>query len=324
MTAQSLTVELWRGPAVESRHEIHAVLMDGAGKVKAAYGDAGRATFPRSSLKPLQAIALMETGAAAEYNLSNAEIALACASHSGEQNHVLTAANWLARIGLDENALECGAHAPYASSCSPETILSNNCSGKHTGMLTLCRHMKQGHAGYTEFNHPAQHKIMTTVGEMCGVTVTRATCGIDGCSAPNPIMPLSALATGFAHFMKPDSLGIARGTACRHLYQAMVEHPELVGGTGRLDTVLMKAAGGKLMCKIGGEGVYACVIPGHDTVIALKAEDGHIRAAQAGLFAILEKHALADAQVLDAARATALPVQKNWRGTEVGTIRVKS
>lgn len=323
MPSNALTVELWRGPAVESRHAVHAVLMDGKGRVKASYGDADRPTFPRSALKPLQAIPMMETGAAAEFKLSNAEIALACASHSGEQNHVLTAASWLARLGLDENALECGAHAPYASPCAPATILSNNCSGKHTGMLTLCRHMKQDHAGYTEFNHPAQHRIMTTVGEICGVAVTRGTCGVDGCSAPNPLMPLSALASGFAKFMQPDSLGIARGTACRHLYQAMVEHPELVGGTGRLDTVLMKAAGGKIMCKIGGEGVYACVIPEQDTVIALKAEDGHTRAAQAGLFAILEKHALADASVLDAARATALPVQKNWRKTEVGTIQVK-
>ena len=322
MPSNALMVELWRGPAVESRHAVHAVLMDGKGRVKASYGDADRPTFPRSSLKPLQAIALMETGAAAEFKLSNAEIALACASHSGEQNHVLTAGSWLARLGLDENALECGAHAPYASPCAPATILSNNCSGKHTGMLTLCRHMKQDHAGYTEFNHPAQHKIMTAVGEMCGVTVTRGTCGVDGCSAPNPLMPLSALAAGFARFMQPDTLGIARGTACRHLYQAMVEHPELVGGTGRLDTILMKAAAGKIMCKIGGEGVYACVIPEQDTVIALKAEDGHTRAAQAGLFAILEKHGLADAAALEAARETALPVQKNWRKIEVGTIQV--
>lgn len=297
--------------------------MDGNGKVKASYGDPDRPTFPRSALKPLQAIALMETGAAAAYNLSTAEIALACASHSGEQNHVLTAANWLARLGLDENALECGAHAPYASPCSPATILSNNCSGKHTGMLTLCRHMKQDHTGYIEFNHPAQHRIMMTVGEMCGVAVTRATCGVDGCSAPNPMMPLSALASGFARFMNPGKLDGARGTACRQLFQAMVDNPELVGGTARLDTILMKTAGGKIMGKVGGEGIYACVIPEQDTVIALKAEDGNIRAAHAGIFGILEKHALADAKLLETIRPIALPVQKNWRGTEVGTVQVR-
>ncbi|HYD17264.1 MAG TPA: asparaginase [Patescibacteria group bacterium] len=321
MTAP-VTIEIWRGPAVESRHAVHAVLMDGAGKIKQVYGDANRPTFPRSALKPLQAIALVETGASAAHNLSNAELALACASHSGEQSHVLTVSGWLTRLGLDENALECGAHSPYASTCSPATILSNNCSGKHTGMLTLCRHMQVPHQGYIDVNHPAQHKILQTVAEICGVAVTPATCGVDGCSAPNPVMPLSALAAGFAKFMNPRSLSIQRGTACRHLYQAMVEHPELVGGTKRMDTILMQAARRKIMCKVGGEGVYGVVVPEKDTVIALKAEDGNIRAVEAALYAVLERHDLADSATLDAARPHALNVLKNWNGREVGQIRI--
>ncbi len=322
MPSPPLIVELTRGPAVESRHAVHAVLMNGRGDVTASYGDAERPTYPRSSIKPLQAIALVETGAAAAFGLSNAEIALACASHSGEEKHTATAGGWLARIGLDENALECGAHAPYASPSSPPCVLCNNCSGKHSGMVTLSMFLNAPVAGYIDPAHPAQHKILSTVGEICGVQITPQTLGVDGCSAPNPVMPLASMAHGFASFMQPDSLGILRGTACRHLYQAMVEHPDLVGGTGRLDTALMSAAKGKIMCKVGGEGVYACAVPGKDTAIALKVEDGNIRAAQAALFALLEKYKLADDSVLEAVRNICLPVQKNWRGIEVGVIRI--
>lgn len=321
MPQKPLVVEVTRGPAVESRHDVHAVLVNGKGEITASYGDPKHPTFPRSSIKALQAIALVETGAAASFGLSNAELALACASHGGEKRHILTAKKWLEKIGLDETALECGAHAPYSAPHTPATILANNCSGKHTGMVTLSLFMQENHKGYTKPDHPAQQKILSTVGEMCGVTITPHNCGIDGCSAPNPVMPLENLAKGFAAFMNPQGLSMARGAACRQLYQAMVENPGLVGGEGRLDTVLMEAAKGKIACKVGGEAVYACVIPEKDTAIAVKVQDGAIRAAYAALFALLEKHKLADDTVLDAIRSFCLPLQKNWRGLEVGIIR---
>lgn len=323
MASSPIVIEITRGPAVESTHLVHAVLLDGDGRRKAVYGKAKRPTFPRSSIKPLQAIALVESGAASAFHLSDAEIALACASHSGEDRHTEAAAAWLARLGLDETALECGAHAPYSAPCQPATALRNNCSGKHSGMVTLALHLKAPLRGYTDPNHPVQRAILSVMGEMCGRELTPAVCGIDGCSAPNPVMPLENMARGFAKFMNPTKLSMMRGTACRHLYTAMMQHPELVGGTGRLDTVILQAAKGKIMCKIGGEGVYAAVIPEKDTVIALKAEDGHTRAAQAALYGLLEKHNLADDAVLQAAKPVALPVQKNWRGFEVGEIRAR-
>jgi L-asparaginase II len=322
MNHPPLAVELVRGAAVESRHAVHAVLMDGEGAVVDVYGDAARPTFPRSALKPLQAIALVETGAAEAYHLSESELALACASHAGEEKHTTAVAAWLKRLGLDETALECGAHAPSSAPGSPPSVLCNNCSGKHAGMVTLALFMKVPVAGYTNPLHPAQQKILQTISEMCGAPVTPATCGIDGCSAPNPLLPLENLARGFATFMNPARLPLARGAACRRLYEAMTAHPDLVGGTGKLDTVLMTAARGKILSKTGAEGVYACAVPEKDRVLVLKAEDGATRAAQAALFAVLEEHSLAAPDVLEAIRPIALPVQKNWRGLAVGAIRV--
>jgi L-asparaginase II len=317
-----LSVEVTRDPAVESRHIVHAVLMNGRQEITAVYGDPRRPTFPRSCIKPLQAVALVESGAADAYALSEIEVALACASHSGEEKHTSAVTRWLQRLGLNDNVLECGAHAPYSSPASPPAVLCNNCSGKHAGMVTLSLYMKTQIAGYTNKAHPVQQKILQAVGEICGIDISPDSCGIDGCSAPNPLLPLENIASGFAAFMNPQHLSTARAAACRRLFQAMTKYPDFVGGTGRMDTVLMGAAKGRILCKVGGEGVYACIIPHMDTVIVLKAEDGASRAAQAVLYSLLEKFHLADADVLNAIRPIAIPVQKNWRGLEVGAIRV--
>jgi L-asparaginase II len=326
MTASSpLTVEIIRGPAVESRHHVHAVLMDGQGKTKAVYGDARRLTFPRSTLKPLQSIALLESGAADAFKVSEDEIALAAASHNGEEIHTGRVKKWLSRIGLDETALECGAHAPYGIPCqTPFSTLHNNCSGKHTGMLTLSLFLKATPAGYTKPEHAVQKLILSTLTEVCGDSLTPACCGIDGCSAPNPAMPLENLARGFAAFMQhKNRMGGARGSACDRIFRAMAAHPDLVGGTkDRLDTVLMNTAQGKIVSKTGAEGTYIAVIPGKDTVLALKTEDGAARAGQAALYGLLEKYKLADDAVMDAIRPLALPVIKNWRGLETGKTQV--
>ena len=317
-----LKIEITRGDVTESSHAVHAVVMNGLGETIAVYGNARRLTYPRSSLKPLQSLALVESGAAAAFELSDAEIALACASHSGEDIHTSAVATWLQRLETDENELECGAHAPYANSCAPASVLCNNCSGKHTGMLTLSRFLKSPTRGYIDGGHPVQEKILSTISDMCGHDLTPADCGIDGCSAPNPAMPLIDLARGFARFMNPSSFTMARGGACRHIYSAMTAHPELVGGTGRIDTILMRAAKGDILSKVGGEAVHIAVIPAKDAVIALKVEDGASRASQAALYALLEKHKLASNDVLDAIRPTCLPVLKNWRGLKTGVIRI--
>ena len=325
----ALMIDLTRGPAVESRHAVHAVVLR-SGKTEAVYGDAARPTFPRSAIKPLQAIALIESGAADAFQLSPAEIALACASHAGEDMHTTPVGAWLKRLGLDDAALECGAHAPYHNPCLPVGNLCNNCSGKHTGMLTLAKHLGFALSGYVDVNHPVQQKILQTVAEMCGCAITPESCGIDGCSAPNPVMTLENMAQGFASMIDPAKLSFKRGAACARILQSMRENPLLVGGSKRFDSAVIAESHGEIICKIGGEGVYACVVPALSTTIALKVEDGAIRAAQAALFVLLEKHgvfaALAEKKLVPAdlaekLRGKALPVQRNWRGTEVGTVR---
>ena len=177
-------------------------------------------------------------------------------------------------------------------------------------------------AGYLDPAHPVQQMILSTLADLCGWPLGAAQCGIDGCSAPNPAMPLEALARGFAAFMRADRAGLHRGSACRQIYHAMTEHPVHVGGSkNRLDTVLMQAAKGLIMSKTGAEGCYIAVIPEKDTVIALKAEDGAGRAAQAALYTLLERHSLAAQDVLDAIRPLCLPDLKNWQGTVTGHIR---
>ena len=314
-----LAVHLTRGGKIESTHRIHAAVMQGCGDIVAAYGDVHRVIFPRSALKPLQTVALVESGAATRMTVSDAEIALACASHSGEDMHTNAVGAWLARIGCSEADLGCGAHAPYADGCKPAAVLANNCSGKHAGMLTLAKFMDAPVDGYLDTAHPVQQMILSTIADLCGVPLTACDCGIDGCSAPNPSMPLSALARGFAHFMRADRAGLRRGSACRQIYQAMVEHPLLVGGSkNRLDTALMQAAQGQILSKTGAEGCYIAVIPAKDMVIALKAEDGAARAAQAALYALLDAHQLATPDVLAAIEPLCLPRLRNWGGADVG------
>ncbi len=167
-----LTVEITRGFAVESSHAVHAIVMDGQENIQAAYGDTKKRVFPRSSIKPLQAVALIKSGAADAFGFSDAEIALACASHSGEEKHVTRVARLLGRLGLDDTALECGAHAPYAAPQDKPCLLCNNCSGKHAGMLALALHLKAPVRGYTDPRHPAQEAILAELSRLCGDPLT--------------------------------------------------------------------------------------------------------------------------------------------------------
>lgn len=323
-----LTVALTRGPAVESRHALHAVVLKD-GNIAETYGDPQRLTFPRSAIKPLQALALVESGAADAFGVTPAELALACASHGGEPMHTEAVAAWLQRLGLDDTALECGAHAPYANPCQRPCLLCNNCSGKHAGMLTLAKYLEVPLAGYTKVEHPVQRLILKTLSEMFDLKLTPADCGIDGCSAPNPALPLENIARGFAALLAPARFGAARAAACRRILAAMKDNPLLVGGSRRFDSAVIAETRGEIICKIGGEGVYGCVVPAMGMALALKAEDGAGRAAQAGLFLLLQKlgvfsalqqQSRIGAEVEKTLEAFALPDQKNWRGMIVGTL----
>jgi L-asparaginase II len=324
MSAPHPMVEIWRGGVSESRHLGHAVICDNKGIV-AAWGDPAAVIFPRSSCKMIQALPLVETGAADAAGLTEAHLAFACASHQGEHRHVDMAARWLSGIGLAEPDLRCGAHEPYdrterdrliKSDTSP-CQLHNNCSGKHCGFLTVTRHLKAG-PEYVDLNHPLQTAIKAAVEEVTGEPSTGY--GIDGCSAPNFTTSVGGLARAMASFATATDSGSARQRAMHRLTRAMATYPELVAGEGRACTELMRAMGGKVSLKTGAEGVFIAVLPEQGLGMALKITDGAGRGAEAAIAALLIRAGVLDAHH-PAARKRLNAVQTNWRGKETGVIR---
>ena len=316
--------ELWRGGLLENSHLGHAVICDAKGMVE-AWGDPSTVIFPRSSCKMIQALPLIESGAAEAAGLTDAHLAFACASHQGAHLHVDMAAHWLASLGLAEADLRCGVHDPYdhterdrliKSDTSP-CQLHNNCSGKHCGFLTVTRHLKAG-PEYVELDHPLQIAIKSATEEVTGEAT--AGYGIDGCSAPNFATTVHGLARAMAAFATASDSGSVRARAMHRLTRAMASHPELVAGEGRACTDLMRAMGGRVAIKTGAEAVFVAILPDQGLGMALKITDGGTRAAEAAIAALLVR-----AGVLDANHPATLKrlnaVQRNWRGLETGILR---
>jgi L-asparaginase II len=329
-TEPPLVVEATRGTLVESRHRVAVAAVDAKGATVFCAGDVAALAYPRSAIKPIQAIALVESGAADAFGLGDAEIALACASHGGEPRHVEVARAWLARIGLTEDDLECGAHAPndtkasvaLARSGAKPSPLHNNCSGKHSGFLTVARHLGHPTKGYIEPDHPVQRRVIATVMEMAGAPIEGAPRGIDGCGIPVVGMPISSLARAMARFADPAELAPPRRAAIERIRRAMAAEPFLVAGTNRFTTRVIEATGGRVLLKEGAEGVYCGALPQRGIGIALKAEDGAARAA-----AVAMGHMLVALSALEAREAALLadalsPAIVNVAGREVGRLRV--
>jgi L-asparaginase II len=288
-------VELTRAGALESFHRGAAAIVDAAGKVVWSVGDIDRPIFARSSLKMLQALPLVESGAADAFAVSPTELALACASHSAEPFHVSAVAAWLGRLGCDETCLACGAHVPINEAAAralvvagqAPTRLHNNCSGKHAGFLTVARHLGAPTQGYERPDHPVQRQVLAAMGEMAGVDMGALPLGIDGCAAPAPALPLRALATATARIADPDRLPAARAEAARRLDAAVRAHPLYVAGAGRACTAIIEAAEGAFSVKTGAEGVYVAVLREQGLGVALKIDDGAGRAAETAVAALL-------------------------------------
>jgi L-asparaginase II len=287
-------IHVLRGGRVESRHRVSYAVADASGALRHAGGASDRPVFPRSAVKPLQALVLLESGAAERFGVSQAELALACASHGGEARHVDLVRRWLARLGLDQTALECGTHPPthapsaerlLAAGQTPEPV-HNNCSGKHTGMLTVARHIAAPLAGYIAADHPVQRLVAATLAEMAGLAALPEP-ATDGCGIPTYPLTLAQLATAMARLGDPHALSPARRSACLEVCRAMTAHPELVAGSGRPCTAIMTAAP-DVVVKTGAEGVYAAALPKLGLGLALKVEDGAGRAAPVALVALLE------------------------------------
>ncbi|MBT3238697.1 MAG: asparaginase [Rhodospirillaceae bacterium] len=312
LSENPVLVEVTRGEMVESRHRGAVCVTDAAGTVIAGLGDIERAVYPRSAIKPLQALSLVESGA----DISAEELALACASHNGEPEHVDLACRWLGRLGLDVDDLECGPSVMMEGLTGSPTRAHNNCSGKHTGFLATALDMGELSAGYIGVAHPVQQRVRRILGEITDLDLSNAPEGIDGCGIPVLAMPLHAMALGLARMADPSALTSERATAAQRITRAMMEHPFLVAGSGRFDTRLMAAVKEPVVVKTGAEGVHAAILPNRGLGVALKIDDGAKRAAEVTMAAVLS--ALGVANIADDLIS---PVVLNAVGEEVGVIR---
>ena len=323
-----VAVEVLRGPLVESRHRGAGAVIDADGAVVFAFGDIDRPVYPRSAVKAFQALPLLESGAADALGLTEADIALACASHSGEPVHVAGAASMLARAGVGPEALACGAHWPsgdkatrsLARSGGEPTPLHNNCSGKHAGFVCLACANGWSVAGYETPGHPVQRAVKAAIEETTGAALGADVCGTDGCSIPSYAVPLRALALGFARFGAGQGLAPKRAQAAERIRAAVAAHPHLVAGEGRFDTDAMRLLGARAFTKTGAEGVFCAALPQLGLGLAVKADDGATRAAQVMIAALIARFLpLSEAE---RARFEPLlaPMLRNWNGLEVGRI----
>ncbi len=329
-------VEAWRGNAVESFHRGSVAVVDADGALVASLGDIDRPVFPRSAVKLLQSLLLVESGAADRFGLNDEELALACASHNGEPAHTRTAAAVLAKAGLDESVLECGAHWPYhepsvhalAAAGATPSALHNNCSGKHAGFVCLgCvlageTDRRSFLAGYVRPEHAVMREVNAAVAQVTGFELDRAPRGTDGCSIPTYAIPLRHLARGFARAGSGVGLAPARAAAAARLRRAVARAPFMVGGSARFDTRVMELLGERVFCKVGAEGMYCAALPEAGLGVAIKVDDGNTsRACEVAMAALIEAFVPlstpAERGLLASLSSLTL---RNWRGLEVGRL----
>lgn len=322
-------VEVLRGAIVESRHRGALAVADADGACLLALGDVDRPVFPRSAVKALQALPLVESGAADRFGLTDRELALACASHGGEPDHVATAQAMLARAGLDATALRCGAHAPihapsaaalYRAGAQP-SALHNNCSGKHAAFLCLACALEADPQGYVEPDHPVQRQVKATIEGVTGVALTDDCRGIDGCSVPTWAVPLKPLAMAFARLGTGQGLAPDRAKAAARLRAACAAHPWHVAGTGRFCTEIMQRLGARAFVKGGAEGVYCGALPDAGLGLAVKCDDGGMRAAEVVTAALIARFGTLSEADRAALERFVRPVLRNWNGIAVGALR---
>ncbi len=331
-------VEVWRGAIVESRHRGHLFAVDGVGKGVASLGAPDTVTYLRSSAKPFQMLPLITSGAADRFGFTEAEIAVACASHNGEPIHTETVAGMLRKIGLDESYLKCAVHEPFSAEVARQlreagekpTVLHNNCSGKHTGFLAIALTLGASVESYDHLDNPVQQQVLEAVADFSGVPTEQIELATDGCGAPVFGMPIKAMARMYARLINPPADFSAEvRAACARIVTAMTEYPEMIGGglNERLDTEVMRATRGAVVSKVGAEGVYTAGVRPCEKFpsglgLAFKIEDGEDRRARPTV--VIE--ALRQLGVIDDGALAALqpyarfPI-KNHRGDLVGEVK---
>lgn len=329
-------VEVTRGAGasalVESRHRGAACVYDSTGALVLAWGNVEAPVFPRSTVKLLQAVPFLESGAADICQANFNELALACASHGGERAHVAVARAWMERLGLEEGHLACGAHMPYEEEAAAALLrsgevpgpLHNNCSGKHLAMLATALANDEPLANYYEAEHPVQRRVRDVLSDLAGEDLAQAPVGIDGCSVPTWGITLAGLARAMARVADPRGLKVARQSAIRRLRNAVARNPFMVAGTGRFCTALIGRKSTELYVKTGAEGMFVAALYELGVGVALKIDDGAKRAAEVALAAILRYLEVLDDADWDALAAFAAPRVLNRVGQDVGEIRTIS
>tara|TARA_B100001013_G_scaffold221123_1_gene135063 strand:+ start:3222 stop:4208 length:987 start_codon:yes stop_codon:yes gene_type:complete len=318
-------VEVLRGDVVEARHTVHVAVADTHGRVVARAGNGDGLTYYRSAAKPFQALPLVEEGIVRRFGISLPELALCCASHEGEPEHVATARSILSKIGVDEALIRCGSQLPFGADASQELLMlggqampiHNNCSGKHAGMLALAVGMGWNPVDYHLPGHPVQDRMLREILRWTGLGETEVATGVDGCGVVCFAVPLFQIAKSFARF----SVAAADNEGPAEIVRAMTTHPFMVGGTGRACTQVIEAAAGKAFVKLGAEGTYIGGIPASGLGFAIKVEDGGRRAVEVALVKVLEELGVLTEAAVTAISHHGNPIVYNTRGEAVGEIR---
>lgn len=322
-------VDVTRGNLIESKHRGSLAIVDTTGRHVCTIGDVNSRVFPRSAIKALQALPLVESGAADALDYSDAELALACASHNGEEVHANSARVMLMKAGLAEEDLECGPQWPSRMEDAAKLILEdevpcglhNNCSGKHAGFLGLAKVMGVETKGYVLPGHPVQREVRSVMEQLTGDTLTEDICGTDGCSIPTFASPLHSFARAFAAFGTGQGLEPLRANAAQRIFDACINEPYMVAGAGRFCTKVMEGFRGRVLVKTGAEGVFCASLPELGFGVAVKCDDGATRASEVMMATVLE--ALLELNDEEAKLLDSLvnPPVLTRRGVEAGDIR---
>ncbi len=323
----SLDVVVTRGDVVESRHRVHAAVVDATGRILHSARDPHLVTWWRSCAKPFQVLPLVMEGGLEQLGWTSDELALACASHGGEPEHVALAGAMLAGLGLEEGDLACGPHEPLTSrgvrvlreSGHRLTRLHNNCSGKHAAMLARAAMHGWATEGYERAGHPVQDAARDTVAAWAGLAPDAVHVGVDGCGVTVFALPLANMALSYARLAAAANRG---EDAPARVVNAMTTNPFLVGGTDRFDTVLMEAFDGRVLCKVGAEGVHTLALVDREIGIAVKVDDGAPRAQHPAVMAVLAALGELPDELPDALREYTNRPIRNTRNDNVGEIRV--
>ena len=324
-----LAIECTRGAAVESRHLVDVAVVDPAGRLVQGWGETDAVVYPRSAIKSVQVLPLLESGAAERYAVSDEEVALACSSHNGQPQHVAVVRQWLARAGLGEDDLECGPHLPYhtpsAHACvrAGESGLAvhNMCSGKHSAFLVTARTLGEPTEGYIARDHPVQQRVSDAIAALSGCDLARAPWATDGCSIPTIGLPLAGLARAAANIADPSGLAEERQAAIARVRRAVAAHPFMVAGDGRACTRIIGTAGERVLVKFGAEGVFYAALYERGLGLALKVRDGATRAADAAIATMLDRLGVLTDRDREALANMLEKPLRNWAGRHVGAVR---